>query len=224
VAALSAVSLENYASVLSAPTLLGSAVNSFIVAVAAAIGVMGLTSAAAWIITRAKSRAVSLLDVLMTAPLVIPGIVMGLALLQASLSAPIPLFGTLWLMIIAYVASYLPYGMRYATPGVAQLHSELEDSAYTSGATELKTLRKVILPLMRPAIFGGALFVFMAAFRELPRALLLQGLETKTISVKLFDLWSDGQLGELGAFGLMFAMSLGLVGVLARRAFGHSNV
>jgi iron(III) transport system permease protein len=149
---------------------------------------------------------------------------MGLAMLELSLNLPIPLFGTLWVIILAYIASYLPYGMRYAVPGVMQIHSELEDSAYISGASEFRVLIKIVFPLMRRAIFGGILFIFMIAFRELPRALLLQGLHTKLISVTLFELWTDGQLGEVGAFGLVFSVSLGLLGMWARRAFGQSAV
>ena len=222
--ALSSITAENYVSVLGDSTLLGSIGNSLIVAVVAALATMCITCLAAWVIARTKSTMISVLDVLITLPLVIPGVVMGLAMLELSLNLPIPLFGTLWVIILAYIASYLPYGMRYAMPGVMQIHSELEDSAYVSGASEIQVLIKIVFPLMRRAIFGGVLFIFMIAFRELPRALLLQGLHTKLISVTLFELWTDGQLGEVGAFGLLFSVSLGLLGLGARRVFGQSAV
>jgi iron(III) transport system permease protein len=222
--ALSFVSLKNFGLVLQGSTLFNAALNSLIVAASAACFTMIISGVAAWVIVRSRSVTASALDLLMTLPLVIPGIVMGLAMLQLSVNLPIPLFGTLALIIIAYVASYLPYGMRYAVPGVMQIHAELEDSAYTCGASEARTLTRIILPLLRPAMLGGALFVFLAAFRELPRALLLQGLNTKLISVKLFDLWTDGQIGELAAFGLIFSVILGVIGMVARRALGGENL
>jgi iron(III) transport system permease protein len=81
-----------------------------------------------------------------------------------------------------------------------------------------------VLPLLRPAFFGGWLFIFLVAFRELSRSLLLHGLDTKVVSVALFNFWDDGQLGELGAFSILLSLALFTFALIARRIIGRSRI
>ncbi len=162
--------------------------------------VMVTTSVLAWIVIRTRLHGRQLLDLLATLPLVFPGIVMGLAVLRAYLVIPLPVYGTIWLLVIAFAARFLPYGIRYTYPALIQIHQELEESAYMSGASWRQTFQMVLVPLMLPALVAGWVWIFLISVRELSMAVLLSGPRSQVIAVTIFDLWEDGQLTELAAF------------------------
>lgn len=218
------LTLDNYTRILQLSSVGVSVQNSTLVAVGAATATMLITSLGAWLVVRTRSSSAWLLDLLIMTPLVIPGIVMAVAMLRTYITLPIPIFGTLWILLIAYVASFLPYGMRYAHPGILQIHEELEESAYLSGASRVRVFWRIVLPLIRPALFGGWLFIFLVAFRELSRSLLLHGLDSKVVAVTLFDFWDDGQIGQMGAFSVVLSLGLFAVGLLAHHLIGRSQV
>jgi iron(III) transport system permease protein len=162
-------------------------------------------------------------------PLVFPGLVLGVALLELALQLPVPIYGTLWLIGLAFLIRYMPYGMRYAYAGVLQIHPELEQAAGVAGASTAQTLRLVVCPLLWPAIASGWLFIFLIAAKEMSLPLLLAGPNSQTIAVAMFDLWSNGQGGEVSALGLIWAglmtiFASALYVVLRRQSaatFGH---
>jgi iron(III) transport system permease protein len=162
-----------------------------------------LTVVAAWLSVRRRPGA-WILDQLATAPLIFPGIVLGVAMIQIFLAAPIPIYGTLWAFILAFVIRYLPFGMRYASSGVLQIHPELEEAAGVSGGSLATVLRRIIVPLTTPAIVAGWLFVFLIAARDLSMAVILASPAAQPVSVAMFDLWANGQGTELAAFGLVW--------------------
>jgi iron(III) transport system permease protein len=137
---------------------------------------------------------------------VFPGIVLGVALIEIALRAPFALYGTLWIIIIAFVIRYMPYGMRYAYSGVLQIHRELEEAAGACGASRLQSLRRVVAPLLSPAIVSGWLFIFLIGAKELSLAVLLAGPGSQTMAVAMFDLWQNGQAGEVSALGLVWSL------------------
>ena len=111
---------------------------------------MALTAAVGWIVVRARLRHRALVDHLASLPLAFPGLVLGLAILVFYLHVDIGVYGTLWILLIAYVTRFLPYGMRASTAAMVQVHRELEESAAMSGAAWLATFRHVVLPLLKP--------------------------------------------------------------------------
>src|SRR5439155_2125238 len=129
---LRTVSLANYQVALNNPTILRSVQNSVIVSTASASAAMLITLLLAWLVVRGKLGLATRLDQLAMLPLVIPGIVLSLALLRTYLLVPLPIYGTLWILILAFVAHYLPYGLRYSSSGLVSLHQELEESASVS--------------------------------------------------------------------------------------------
>lgn len=183
--------------------------------------VMVLTTLASWLIVRTRLRGRWLLDLLTTLPLMFPGIVMGLAILRFYLIVPIPIYGTLGILMIAYVTRYVPYGIRYTHAGLLQVHKELEEAAYTSGASWFHCLRKITLPLLTPYFVGGWIFVFLLSAKELSMSILLTSPRTPVVSVAVFDLWENAQVGELAAFGVLWTAILVTVAVsyylIARR-------
>ncbi len=203
--ALRLLTLDNYAALLNSSESWELASNTIIVSAAAATVAMLLTVIAGWLAARRRPGG-AVLDQLTTVPLVFPGIVLGVALIEMALRLPFGLYGTLWIIIIAFVIRYMPYGMRYAYSGVLQIHRELEEAAGACGASRLQSLRRVVAPLLSPAIIAGWLFIFLIGAKELSLAILLAGPGSQTMAVAMFDLWQNGQAGEVSALGLVWSL------------------
>jgi iron(III) transport system permease protein len=218
-AALALVTLDNYRTVFS-PDHVGLIANTLLVAVATATLAVALTFLAAWLAVR-RAPGGWVVERLATIPLVFPGLILGIAVMQLFLHLPIPLYGTLGILIWAFVINYLPYGMRYGAAGMLQIHRELEESAEMCGASPLMRLRRIVAPLLAPALLAGWLFIFLMAARVLSLAILLSGPRSQTMAVTLFDLWTNGQGTELAALGLIWSMLMAMIAavfyLLARR-------
>jgi iron(III) transport system permease protein len=159
-------------------------------------------------------------NLLANAPLVVPGVVFGFGILLFYLYSPIPLFGTLWAIVLAFTALYLPYGMRSLRPAILGVSTELEEAARVSGASERSVARRILLPLVTPSAMGTALFVFFNAFRELAVAALIVTAATPLLSTQLLDSLVNGDLAEVSALGtFIMAVSL-VVGAVAFRIVG----
>ena len=200
--------LKNYVTALHFPKITDSIKNSILLGLGSASAVMVLTLLASWLLVRTKMRGRWLLDLLTTLPLLFPGIVMGLAILRFYLFVPIPVYGTLWILLIAFVTRYIPYGIRYTHSGLLQLHKELEEAAYTVGASWSNCMRRIILPLMTPSFLGGWVFIFLLSAKELSMSVLLVSPQTPVVSVAIFELWENAQVGELAAFGVLWTLIL----------------
>lgn len=200
------VTLANYDRVLGNQSLILSVQNSFAIGIVTATAVMTLAAIVAWVIIRSRLRATAALDQLASLPLVLPGVVLGVAILVLYLRSPIPVYGTIWILVIAYVTTYLPYGLRYAHPGILRIHPELEESAQLSGARWSEVFRKVVVPLALPALFAGWIFIFLISIRELSVAALLYTPRSPVIATAMLDLWRNGSVNQATAFGTMIAM------------------
>lgn len=197
------------------PGLGHSVVNSIEVALATSAIVIVLACAGAWLVTRTGAGANWAVEQLFGLPLIIPGIVLGLGFLLFYLYVPIPLYGTLWIIILAYVAAFAMYGMRYLQPALIQIGAELEEAAVVGGARWWAVWRRVLLPMLAPALLGAFLFVFFHSFRELSVASLLYNGQTSVVSTQLLDMWTNGDLGVLSAFGsVVTVVSIGLGGLV----------
>ncbi len=212
--AVSLMTLQNYAAVLDNPRYLQLLSNTLVVAAISATAVMMLTAVNAWLTVR-KAKGAAVLDQLASLPLVFPGIVLGLGVMQLWLALPpIGIYGTIWILVWAFAINYLPYGTRYSVAGMLQIHRELEEAAAASGATFAETFRRVVLPLLLPSVVAGWLFIFLLGARSLSLPILLAGPQSQTMSVAMFDLWSNGQGPELAALGLLWSGLMTAIAVL----------
>jgi len=219
-AALRNVTLESYRSVLAYPEISKAIWNSLVLSLGCATLIMLATSLLCWIVVRTKLPGRGVIDNLASLPLVFPGLVLGLAIMVSYLSLPIGIYGTLWIMLIAYVTRFLPYGMRYNTASLLQVHKELEESAAMSGASLGSTFGRIVLPLLKPGLIAGWIYIVIVSIRELASSILLYSPGTEVVSVTIWELWQNGQHGELSALGVM--MILVLFGfVLVAEFFGR---
>jgi iron(III) transport system permease protein len=179
-----------------------------------------------WIVVRTRIPGRWLLDNVASLPLVFPGLVLGLAIMVCYLTLDIGVYGTLWIMFIAYVTRFLPYGMRYNSASMLQIHKELEESAAMSGATWSMTFRRVVLPLLKPGLLAGFIYVMIVSMRELSSSILLYSPGTEVVAIMIWELWQNGQYVELSALGVMLMLLLLLLVLLAQlagRRFGIAD-
>jgi iron(III) transport system permease protein len=222
-AALSRVSLDSYRAVLDYPNFGATVWNSLVLAVGSATTVMLVSAVISWIVVRTKMPGRWMLDNLASLPLVFPGLVLGLAIMVCYLTIDIGIYGTLWIMFIAYVTRFLPYGMRYNSASMLQIHKELEESAAMSGASWGLTFRRVVLPLLKPGLLAGWIYVMIVSIRELSSSILLYSPGSEVVSIMIWELWQNGQYVELSALGVMLILALFclvLVAQLVGRRFG----
>jgi len=225
--ALGNISLANYAAVLNFPGIGAAIRNTLFLAVSSATLVMALSAVGAWIVLRTNSPARRLIDNLASLPMAMPGLVAGLAIMICYLALPIPIYGTLWILLIAYMTRFLPYGMRFTSVSLLQLQKELEESSGLSGAAWLTTFRRVVLPLLKPGLLAGWLYIAIVSVRELSSSILLYSPGTEVVSVVLWELWQNGQYVQLSALGVMmiaFLFVFVLIAQVLGRRFGVNEV
>jgi iron(III) transport system permease protein len=212
--AFSKLSLDNYRYLSGFRPFWDAMKNSIILATMTATVAMILTSLVAWIVYKSRVPGSWLLDFLAFVPITIPGIVMGMSLILLYVAFPLPIYGTIWVLLIAYVTRYIPYGMRAASGSILQIHSELEEAASASGASWWETFKRVTLPLLRPGLVAGWIYICIVSFREFSTSVLLATGESRVLSILLFTMFEQGQVTIVAAIGmLMIATLLSIVAV-----------
>ena len=171
--ALQNLTLDPYRFILTYPNLPRTVWNSLMLSFGAATVVMLVTSVICWIVVKTKLPGRWLLDNVASLPMVFPGLVLGLSIMIFYLNVDVGVYGTIWIMFIAYITRFMPYGLRYNTTSMLQIHKELEESAAMSGASWATTFRRVILPLLKPGLLAGWIYVMIVSIRELSSSILL---------------------------------------------------
>lgn len=209
------LTLSNYGRVLHTPDFLHSAKNSLYLGLGAAVIVMAITLVCAWSVVRRPSVLSRGVDQLASLPLVAPGIVLSLAILRVFINFPLRIYGTIWILLLAFVIHYLPYGLRYNATGVIAIHPELEEAADVTGASRLGVFLRILVPLMRPTLVAGGLFVFLASVRQLSLVVLLTGVNVNVVASEIFNLWGIGSLTDAATASMLVIVGTLLVaGVL----------
>jgi iron(III) transport system permease protein len=206
--ALQKLSLDNYRYLAGFRPFWDAMKNSILLATMSATAAMALTSVIAWIVYRARLPGSWLLDFLAFVPITVPGIVLGMALILLYVAFPIPIYGTIWMLLIAYVTRYIPYGMRAASGSIVQIHSELEEAAAASGASWWETFKRVTLPLLRPGFVAGWVYICIVSFREFSTSVLLATGESRVLSILLFNMFEQGQVTVVAAIGILMILTL----------------
>ena len=202
-ATTSPFTFSNYDFVLHYPIFLEAVQTSVLLAAMAATFVVGLTFIAAWVTQRSAPRGGWVLDALAFSPIAIPSVIIGASVLFAYLMLPIPVYNTIWILLIAYVTLYLPYGMRFATSGITQIHKELEEAAAVSGASVVQMFIRVLLPLLAPIMIASWIYVFVLAVRELSASVFLVGPGTHVLGTISLTMWEEG-----GSYGAVCALGV----------------
>ncbi len=197
--------------------------NSLILATAAATIAVMMGAVIGWIDLRTKIPGRRLLDYVSLIPLGLPGIVMAVALIQFWLAMPVALYGTLTILLLAYVARYIPLGVRAANAALRQLDPSLEESARILGASWGTTMREITLPLIRSGLFAGWLLIFVPAIQELSASILLFSSSSITLAVAVYNLYETGYTEPVAALAIINVLIIGAAIWLAGRVGGGGD-
>ena len=143
------------------------------------------------------------IDLLSTLPVAIPGLVVGVAYLWAWIGLPGGLYGTIWILALAFVARFMPDTVKALSTSFLQIHRELEEAAWICGRGLLGTIRTIVLPLARPGVVASMTLLFVLAIRELGSSLFLYTSDTTVMAVLLLDYYEGGNIGKTAAFSLV---------------------
>jgi iron(III) transport system permease protein len=196
--------------------------NSTLLGLVVAAIVMVLALVVAWATTRLRFRGRAALDFITFLPIAVPGLVVGLSLMWLYLAIPLPIYGTIVILGIAYVTRFVPYGLRQASSGLAQLHPELEEAAAISGSGWGRTARTILVPLLTPSVVAGFVYVFVRGFMELSASVLLYSYGNETYSVVAYSLWAGGEVSKTAAYGVAGMVIMTAVVLITQRLTGRS--
>ena len=177
----------------------------------------------AYLVARQSVRGHKILGFLATAPIAIPGIVLGVGLFLAYTRPPLVLYGTLWILLLAYITIELPAAYQQLQSAFHAVHPELEEASRILGASRLRSLRDITAPLLRTGIVATWCFIFVAVVRELSAAVILFTSDTKVLSVLIFDLKESGDLGAIAVLGLVMLVLTTIVLAIANRIPGRGS-
>jgi iron(III) transport system permease protein len=141
----------------------------------------------------------------------IPGLVVGVAYLWAWIGVPGGLYGTIWILALAFIARFMPDTVKSLSTSFLQIHRELEEAAWVCGKGTLATIGTIVLPLARPGVIASMTLLFVLAIRELGSSLFLYTSNSMVMSVLLLDYYEGGNVGKTAAFSLVQTVLLGVL-------------
>jgi iron(III) transport system permease protein len=197
--------------------------NTLVFAVVSAFLGTALALVVSYVATRKAVFGHSVLGFLATAPMAVPGIVLGVGMFIAYTREPFVLYGTMWVMIIAYVTIELPAAYQQLKSAFTGVAPELEEAGRVLGAGRLRTLKDITAPLLRTGVLTAWCFIFIGVMRELSAAIMLFTAETKVLPVVIYDLNESGDLGAISVLGLTLLVLTFAVTILANRMPGFGG-
>ena len=213
------MTLRNYETVISQRRIVSSLINSGVVSIVSATIVVIIAAILTYISRRKNIRGGGLLEGFGTLPLAFPGFILGLGLLWTFLTIPIGVYGTVFVLMLAFLVKYMPQGIRFATGALIQIQDDLEESSSITGAEWTYTVRKIILPLLKPALISAWIYIFVLTFRELSSIIFLITPNNQVISAILWDLFVNGSVELLAATSMLLTLFLWIVVIAATIIF-----
>jgi iron(III) transport system permease protein len=220
--------LDNFRQALSINAVRSAMFNSLLLgAVAATIGVV-ITGLLSWVILRTRLPGRGALEYIAMFPQAVPRIVFAFGMMWAWLVFPIPIYGTFWVLLIAYLTVFLPLGVRTISAVVMQLDKSLDECGQVCGAGWAYRMRTITAPLLRPGLLAAWLLIFVASVRELGASILLMGPESKVMTPAIVEAWFSTSSELTAAMALIqtvvIAATMIVFGLLTRRIVAQHGV
>jgi len=208
---LRAYSLMHFNAIFDNPLTFHSIYNAIEVGlITAAVG-GALAFAIGYTVHRTRLPGRRAIDLISTVPVAVPGLVIGVAYLWAWIGIPGGLYGTIWILALAFIARFMPDTVKALSTSFLQIHRELEEAAWVCGKGTLATIAGIVLPLARPGVIASMTLLFVLAIRELGSSLFLYTSNTMVMSVLLLDFYEGGNIGKTAAFSLVQTVLLGIL-------------
>lgn len=198
-----AYALMHFYAVLDNPYTIRSISNTMEVGVVTAIVGGVLAFAIGYTVNRTRTPGRGAIDVISTLPVAIPGLVIGVAYLWAWIGLPGGLYGTIWILALAFVARFMPDTVKALSTSMMQIHKELEEASWICGKGLLGTIGTIVLPLAKPGVIAAMTLLFVLAIRELGSSLFLYSSDTMVMAVLLLDYYEGGSVGKTSAFSIV---------------------
>jgi iron(III) transport system permease protein len=206
-----AYSLVHFNAIFDNPLTMRSIYNAVEVGIITALIGGTLAFAIGYTIHRTRLPGRRAIDMISTVPVAIPGLVVGVAYLWAWIGIPGGLYGTIWILALAFIARFMPDTVKALSTSFLQIHRELEEAAWVCGKGTLATIRTIVLPLARPGVLASMTLLFVLSIRELGSSLFLYTSNTMVMSVLLLDYYEGGNVGKTAAFSLVQTVLLGVL-------------
>ena len=222
--------LEGYLNIWQDGSVVRALSNTLVLALVTSLATILLAILVSWFVVRQRQTGASMANYLATVsflPQCVPSIVIGLALIFVYVRFPIPIYGTLWIIALAMTTRYLAFSSRATTASLIQVHGELEEASQMAGAPWSRTLRRITMPLLAPAMINVFLWVAVHAMQELSMALMLYTPDTVVISTMIWSMWQNGRTADAAVLGVVLILLsalllLGAQAVANRRSARHS--
>jgi len=216
------LTLDNYRNNLSDTRTYRALQNSLLLAVGGATLCMLLAALTAWVTTKTKVAGRGLIEALTFIPWAFPGTALAIGLLWTYVYVPLPIYGTLWILLIGYITRFLPYGLRTMTSTIVQLHDDLPQASLVCGASFLTTFRRIMLPLLRPGFIAGWIILATIFLREFSTSIFLYSPGAEPLGPLLYHFYVDGNLGPMCSLALIVSVVCVVLIVIARK-IGNSS-
>jgi len=222
--------LEGYVNIWQDGSVIRALSNTLVLALVTSLATILLAILVSWFVVRQRQTGASMANYLATVsflPQCVPSIVIGLALIFVYVRFPIPIYGTLWIIALAMTTRYLAFSSRATTASLIQVHGELEEASQMAGASWSRTLRRITMPLLAPAMINVFLWVAVHAMQELSMALMLYTPDTVVISTMIWSMWQNGRTADAAVLGVVLILLsalllLGAQAIASRRSARHS--
>jgi iron(III) transport system permease protein len=190
--ALKYLTLENFFTLVKEPLIVEATLNTMLLGLVTASATMGLAYLVSWLIVRVKVKGGIFLDSISFMPHAVPSVAIAMALVSFYLHPALrwlPIYGTVWIMVLALITRYIAYGTRTSNAAMTQLHSDLEEASRASGASQLTTLWRIIFPLLLPPFIAGWVWVFAHTIRNFAMPLMLATPGNETVTIIMYYYW-----------------------------------
>jgi iron(III) transport system permease protein len=206
-----AYTLMHFNAIFDNPLTFRSIYNAIEVGLITAVVGGALAFAIGYTVHRTRLPGRRAIDLIATVPVAIPGLVVGVAYLWAWIGIPGGLYGTIWILALAFIARFMPDTVKALSTSFLQIDRELEEAAWVCGKGTLATIASIVLPLARPGVIASMTLLFVLAIRELGSSLFLYTSNTMVMSVLLLDYYEGGNVGKTAAFSLVQTVLLGIL-------------
>ncbi|HKX49899.1 MAG TPA: ABC transporter permease subunit, partial [Candidatus Binatia bacterium] len=211
------LTLDNYRSNFGDTRTYRAFQNSIFLAVGGATLCMLIAALTAWVTTKSRTAGRGVIEALTFIPWAFPGTALAIGLLWTYVYIPLPIYGTLWILMIAYITRFLPYGLRTMTSTIVQLHDDLPQASMACGASFMTTFRRILLPLLRPGFLAGWIILATIFLREFSASVFLYSPGSEPLGPLLYHFYVDGNLGPMCSLALIISMVCVTLIMIARK-------
>lgn len=211
------LTLDNYRSNFGDTRTYRAFQNSIFLAVGGATLCMLIAALTAWVTTKSRTAGRGVIEALTFIPWAFPGTALAIGLLWTYVYMPLPIYGTLWILMIAYITRFLPYGLRTMTSTIVQLHDDLPQASMACGASFMTTFRRILLPLLRPGFLAGWIILATIFLREFSASVFLYSPGSEPLGPLLYHFYVDGNLGPMCSLALIISMVCVTLIMIARK-------